>query len=247
MNPWIIKAGGELLATRSSTNRIIRDLIALARRHPIVFVHGGGPQIEAELKKHRIKIRYAKGRRVTSPETMAVVEKVLSGIINKGVAAALSNRGTAAVGLSCRDGQILTGQLIPHLGRAAAPIKTNTRLINHLLKGKFLPVLCSVASDKMGMPVNVNADDAASALAIALKAKNLIFLTDINGVLNAQKKRIPVLKRSQISSLIKAGAITGGMIPKVQSAKAALDKGVGQIQIVNGTKGIRLESGTKII
>jgi acetylglutamate kinase len=184
---------------------------------------------------------------VTSAKAMVMVERVLSGQINKDLAAALVRRKVPAVGLSCRDGGIMTGEIIPGFERAARPGHVHLRLITALLQNKFLPVLSSVASDKKGNAVNINADDAASALAIALKADNLVFLTNVAGVLNQNKKRIPVLRTSRINELINKKIIHGGMIPKVQSAREAIKKGVRQITIVNGHQGIKVEGGTKII
>jgi acetylglutamate kinase len=115
------------------------------------------------------------------------------------------------------------------------------------LKKGFLPVVSSVGSDSKGEAVNINADDAASALACSINAEHLIFLTDIAGVMDRFKKTIPFLKSNDINHLIEGGVITGGMIPKVQSARAALDKGVGEVDIVDGYKGISITNGTRII
>lgn len=245
--PWVVKAGGELLTSAAIRKKIFSRLKALHRQNPLVFVHGGGPQIEAELKRQKIANRFVRGRRVTSIEAMTVVEQVLSGQINKGLAAELTHAGVPSVGLSSRDGALLTGQPIPELGRAAKPIKTNAALLRALLSQGFLPVVSSVASDAKGQPVNINADDAASAIAVALKARHLIFLTNIGGVLDGAKKRIPVLKTSRIDVLIESAVIQGGMIPKVQSARAAISKGVGEVDILFGEKGIDLNSGTRIV
>jgi acetylglutamate kinase len=244
---YLIKAGGDLLTLKDSRKRILTSLARLQKKASVVFVHGGGPQIEAELKMKRIPIKYMYGRRVTTPEAMKVVEQVLSGLINKNLSAELNRLHVIAAGISCRDGKLITGKLIPQLGRAAKPVKIDVQLVQTLVSNGFLPVISSVASDSMGEPVNINADDAASAIAVALKADNLIFLTDISGVLNQKRERIPVLKIKQMAALIDAGVITGGMIPKVQSAKNAILKGVGEVDIVNGFEGINLKHGTRIL
>jgi acetylglutamate kinase len=178
---------------------------------------------------------------------MVVVERILSGQINKGLAAQLVVKGVNAVGLSCRDSGIIIGKPIRGLERAARPHKTNARLLRSLLKGGFLPVISSVASDQKGEAVNINADDAASAVAIALRADNLIFLTNVPGVFDQGGKRIPILKIKNVDRLIEHKVIQGGMIPKVQSARAAIQKGVHQITITNGKAGVKPKSGTKII
>ncbi len=245
--PWVVKAGGELLAAASARRKILADLVNAARSRPVVFVHGGGPQIKKELAKRRIRAAFVGGRRVTSREAMAVVEQTLSGPVNKSVVADLVRLGAAAVGLSGRDGGLITGRVIPKLGRAARPEKINGRMLSALLKGKFLPVVSSVASDTLGQAVNINADDAASAVAVHLKAARLIFLTDVAGVRNGHGKRMGRLSARDVRRLIDGGIITGGMLPKVQSAMAAIKKGVGEVDIVNGFKGMKLDQGTRII
>lgn len=227
-------------------NTILSDLARLARRQPVVFVHGGGPQIEQELLRNKIPTKFIKGRRFTSPAAMVHVERVLSGQINKGIAAELSAKGATAAGLSCRDGQVVMATPIPGLGRAAKPLKIDVSLLKVLVAGRIVPVVSSVGSDSKAQAVNINADDVASALAIKLKAANLIFLTNISGVLDQKKKRISVLKTTQIDALISNGVITGGMIPKVQSARAAIRKGVGEVDIINGKTGLSLSGGTRI-
>lgn len=245
--PVVVKAGGELVGLRAVRRALVRHLVGLHRSGPVVFVHGGGPQIEAELQKNGVSARFVKGRRLTSPAAMAIIERVLSGEINKGLAAELAHAGVPAVGLSGRDGAILTGDRIPGLQRTARPASVDPRLLTSLLQNRFLPVISSVASDRTGGAVNINADDAAAALAIRLKARNLILVTNISGVLDASKKRIPILKIGAIDRLIRDGVITGGMIPKVESARVAIRKGVGEVDIVNGKHDLSLSSGTRIV
>lgn len=245
--PWVIKAGGELLTLPSVRIKIISDLKKIQNGRPVVFVHGGGPQIEKELIKNKIPAKFFGGRRATSPAAMVVVERLLSGEINKGFVADLEKARIKAVGLSGRDGSTITAEPITGLGRAARPTNTNDHLIRTLLTSGYIPVLSTVGSDKNGAAVNINADDAASALATKIKAERLIFLTNISGVLNGNKKRIPILKTSKIEALIKNSVISGGMIPKVQSARKAIQQGVGEVDIVLGTKGINFNFGTRIV
>lgn len=245
--PWVIKAGGELLATPATRSRILASLKRYQRRESLVFMHGGGPQIEAELKRNNVEARFVGGRRVTTPEAMVHVERVLSGEINKGLVGELQRLRIPSVGLSCRDGGLVVAQPIDGLGRAARPAKTNVSLLEALLAARFTPIVSSVGSDKTGSAVNINADDAASAVAISLKAAHLVFLTNVAGVRDALGRRIPVLRIASIDRLIRDGVITGGMIPKVQSARSAIVKGVGEVDIVNGLEGIRIEHGTRIL
>jgi acetylglutamate kinase len=244
--PYVIKAGGELLLPGPVRKKILAGLKRIAGAHPLVFVHGGGPQIEDELKRNNVPTEFVKGRRRTTPDAMVHVERVLSGQINKGLAAELSAASVPSVGLSCRDGLSMVGKPLPGLGRAAAVVKVKTDLLRALMANRFVPILSSVAADGKGRAVNINADDAASALAIALKAERLIFLTNTSGVLDARKKRIPVLRANEISGLIDNGVISGGMIPKIQSARNAIQRGVGEVDILNGKQGIDFNSGTRI-
>lgn len=234
------------MGTPSIQRRVLRDLARLAKSKPVVFVHGGGPQIEMELAKNKIPNKFVNGRRVTSPEAMNVVEKVLSGSINKDIAGKLGALKVKAVGLSCRDGNLVVAKPYPKLGRAAKPVSVNPALVLSLVKSRFLPVLSSIGTDGRGGAVNINADEAASALAVATKAQHLIFLTNISGVKDKKMKTIPTLKIGRIDGLINDGTITKGMIPKVQSARNAIRAGVGQVNILNGSKGISLAAGTAI-
>jgi len=246
IKPWIIKGGGDLFISPKVRSKLLTDLVRFRRNHPTLFVHGAGPQIGKELRKNKIPFRYYNGRRVTTPAIMDVVEKILGGDVNKLLSAELLMRGIPSIGISCRDGGIIIGRPVPHLGRAGTPWKVNPKLLHVLLEANVLPVLSSVASDSRGAPLNINADDVASALAGKMKAKGLIFLTDVDGIFNQHRRRFPSLHKAQIQDLLKKGIIKGGMIPKVQSALQALQNGVAQVYIVNGTKGIHLKKGTKI-
>lgn len=245
--PIVIKAGGEMFTGESSKNQIFLALKRLHAQGPVIFVHGGGPQIKKEMDQRKIKFGFVGGRRSTSVKAMDVVEQVLSGVMNKNIAAHLSKMGVMSVGISGRDGMSVVGRPIPKLGRAAKPIKVNPGLVQKLLKVKALPVFSTVASDSLGKSVNINADDAASALAVALKAEKLIFLTDVSGVFDGAKKRIPILKIKNIKKMIAQKIIFGGMIPKIQSAAQAIQKGVGEVDILNGRYGINFKFGTRII
>lgn len=243
---WVIKAGGDLLARPAARRRVLSDVARLARRHNVVFVHGGGPQIEAALTKAGISHRFVKGRRVTSPKAMEIVEAVLSGTVNKQITADLCRKGVKALGLSGRDAGIVQARPLPWLGRAAKPTAVRAKVLKDLVSHGFTPIISTVSSDTAGRAVNVNADDAASAIAIALRATRLVFLTNVPGVLDSNRVRIPTLSAKRIQSYIDDGTITGGMIPKVQSCREAIRRGVGEVDILHGEKGVNPSSGTRI-
>ena len=177
--PWVIKAGGELMGSSPVRRKILRDLKSIGRSHPVVFIHGGGPQIEAELVKNKVPVKFVGGRRFTSEAALSIIESVLSGAINKNLVGDLLSLGVPAVGLSCRDGNLIVAEPLPHLGRAGKPVRVDPKIVIALLKDGFLPVLSSIGADKRGRAININADDAASALAVSLKARHLFFLTNI--------------------------------------------------------------------
>jgi len=243
----VVKAGGELLKQPRDREKLLSDLAKLSKREAVVLIHGGGPQIEAGLKKERIPNRFIGGRRFTSDRAMAVVEKILERSVNKELAADLLKKGVKAVGFSGRDGGMVIGRPIPGLGRAGQVKKVRVEFLRTLLGEGLLPVICSVGMDKEAKSLNINADDFASAVALALKARHLVFLTDVEGVMGSRGHRIPVLKTGGAKGLIDSKVISGGMVPKIQAALLAIRKGVGEVDILKGGKGIQLASGTRII
>lgn len=247
MNPWVIKFGGSLLSDAKARRAFLRQAAALSRRRPLVLVHGGGPEINAALEKQRIKPVFLKGRRVTDDATMAVVEQVLSGQVNKALVGELAGLGAKAVGLSGRDGGLLRASPLRGLGRVGEPRASNPAVLRALWKSGFLPVISSVAAGPKREALNVNADDAAAAIAVALRADRLVFLTDVPGVLDAARKTIPVVRCGQIRALIDVGVITGGMIPKTQSCKRAIERGVREIDIIDGRAGLLKMKGTRLL
>ena len=245
--PWVVKFGGSLLSDGKARAGFLREAAALSRRRPLVLVHGGGPEINAALEKMGVKPKFVQGRRVTDDAAMAVVEGVLSGQVNKALTGELNSFGVKAVGLSGRDGGLLRARPVPKLGRVGAPAQARPDVLLVLMRAGFLPVVSSVASDARHRAMNVNADEAASALAVALKAERLVFLTDVAGVLDARKKTIPLVRCREIEKLIKDGVITGGMIPKVRSCRRAIEKGVQEIDIIDGRSGLRRMKGTRLL
>ena len=244
---WVVKFGGSLLSDQAARLAFLKDAARLAKKNPLVLVHGGGPEINAALDKMGIVSTWVNGRRVTDDAAMGVVEGVLSGQVNKNLVGELNALGAKAVGLSGRDGGLLKAKPVRELGRVGEPDKVDPKLISVLLKAGFLPVLSSVAAGHDFGALNVNADEAAAALAIALKARRLVYLTDVPGVLDANKKTIPTIRVGDIKNLIDTKVITGGMIPKVLSCKNALKKGVAEINIIDGRAGLPKLLGTKLL
>lgn len=251
----VIKLGGKALTEEKKKNLLLKRIVELSRRIPVVVVHGGGPEITRSLEKMGIKSRFVNGLRYTDSKTMEYVEMLLSGKINKDLVNRinlLAGRiapGIKAVGLSGKDaGMVIAekmrGDHLKSLGLVGKPKKINTNLLRLLLKEKIVPVISSVAVSGKGITLNINADMFASALAVNLKAKRLFFLTDKPGILNKKGKIIPKIRLKEIKQLILKKIISEGMIPKIKSAGEAIIQGVGEVIITNGIK--NLSSGTKV-
>jgi len=238
----VIKYGGAALMNETVKNTLIQD-IALMKYvgfKPVV-VHGGGPEIDKMLKRLDIEREFVNGFRRTDAETMEVVEMVLAGKVNKDIASQISAHGTQAVGLSGKDAGLLkTRKLRPggyDLGFVGEVAEVNTQLITTLVDNGFIPVISSVGTDNAGQTYNINADYAAVAVAGALKAEKLVFLTDVPGLLtdiNDAHSVISEIKASEIRQMLQKGAIKGGMIPKVECCMAAADCGVAHVHILDG-------------
>lgn len=245
---WVVKFGGSLLSDEGARGGFLKDAAVLARKVPLVLVHGGGPEINAALEQMGVQSAWVNGRRVTDDAAMRVVEMVLSGQVNKRLVGELSLLKVKAVGLSGRDGGLLAASPVPDLGRVGAPAKADAAVLKAVLAARMTPVVSSVASDGKGGALNVNADEAAASLAAALKADRLVYLTDVAGVLDAEKKTIPVIRvKKDLEKLIASGVITGGMIPKTRSCAAAIQKGVKEVDIVDGRAGLLKMLGTRLL
>jgi acetylglutamate kinase len=247
ITPWVVKFGGSLLSDEGARRGFLKDAARIARRAPLVLVHGGGPEINATLDKLGIVSTWVNGRRVTDAAAMAAVEGVLSGQVNKSLVGELTALGARAVGLSGRDGSLMRARPVEGLGRVGEPGRVQPALLLVLLRAGYLPVLSSVAFGPDHQALNVNADEAAAALAAGLKARRLVYLTDVPGVLDARKETIPVIRTKEIRKLIADGVITGGMIPKVLSCGRAIRRGVREINIVDGRAGLAKLTGTRIL
>ncbi len=236
----VIKFGGSIMKNDSLKKAVVRDIVTLKNRgFYTVVVHGGGAEIGAWLDKVNKKSRFVGGLRVTDCETMKIVEMVLSGRVNKGIVSLIHANGGSAIGLSGKDALIIQAKKKnKSLGLVGTVVKINPQVLIKLIK-EYIIVLSSVSTDSKGTTLNVNADEAASEIAVALSADRLIFLTDVKGVMNTAVNGNPVfsnIRMSQVRTLIKDKIIQGGMVPKVLSCVDAIKRGVREIDIIDGKK-----------
>ncbi|PLX37933.1 MAG: acetylglutamate kinase [Hyphomicrobiales bacterium] len=245
----VVKYGGHAMGDPDLGKTFARDITMLAQAgvNPVV-VHGGGPQIGNMLKRLDIKSEFRAGLRVTDQATVEIVEMVLAGGINKEIVAAISAEGGRAIGLCGKDGNMVTVsklkrtvrdpessiEQIVDLGFVGEPKAVRRELLDLLAKSEIIPVLAPVAAGEDGETYNVNADTFAGAIAGALDAKRLLFLTDVPGVLDKEGRLLTELSVSDVRGLIDDGTIHGGMIPKVETCIEALERGVEGVVIVNG-------------
>jgi len=232
----LVKLGGTLLDAAESRERLATE-IAQARRDgiEIVVVHGGGKQMTRYLAERGIQSQFVNGLRVTPPEVVDAVLKVFAGTVNHELVASLNRAGAPAVGLSGIDAYLVEAeQMDVALGAVGRVTRSNPELLHVLVANGFVPVVACVAGDRQGVIYNVNADQMAVACAAAFGADQLIFLTDVEGVLDASKQVRPLLTARDSEDLIGTGVATGGMQAKLNAALAALRGGVGQVRIAPG-------------
>jgi acetylglutamate kinase len=232
----LIKLGGTLLDAADSRDRLARQ-IAAARSagHEITVVHGGGKQMTRYLEERGIQSTFVGGLRVTTPETLDAVLKVFAGSVNHELVAAINRAGALAVGISGIDSFLVEAeQMDPALGAVGRVTSSNPALLRLLTGNDYVPVVACVAGDRQGRVFNVNADQMAVACAAAFGARQLIFLTDVEGVLDGAKRVRPLLTADESRSLIAEGIATGGMQAKLNAALAALAAGVEQVRIAPG-------------
>ena len=231
----LIKIGG---STLSSEDTSFGDVAALQRQgaRPVI-VHGGGPAITSWMAKLGIHAEFVRGLRVTDGPSLEVATAVLAGLINKQLVSEMQNVGVNAVGVSGADGGLLRGRITdPELGFVAGELEADASLIECLTDAGYVPVVAPVASsaDDAGQLLNVNADSAAGALAVALGAQRLVFLTDVDGILNADGRLIKRVPLATGEELLHSGIVKGGMLPKLEACILAARAGV-KAGIVNGT------------
>jgi acetylglutamate kinase len=232
----LIKLGGTLLDAADSRDRLARQ-IAAARSvgHEITVVHGGGKQMTRYLEERGIQSTFVGGLRVTTPETLDAVLKVFAGSVNHELVAAINRAGALAVGISGIDSFLVEAeQMDPALGAVGRVTNSNPAILHLLTANRYVPVVACVAGDRKGQVFNVNADQMAVACAAAFGARQLIFLTDVEGVLDGAKRVRPLLTAAESRSLIAEGIATGGMQAKLNAALSALDAGVEQVRIAPG-------------
>ncbi len=232
----LIKLGGTLLDVAESRDRLAAEIVAAtARGVQAVVVHGGGKQMTRFLAERGVESRFVNGLRVTTPEVLDAVLKVFAGSVNQELVSALNRAGARAVGISGIDACLVeAAQMDPALGAVGRVTRANPELLDLLTSAGFLPVVACVAGDREGNVYNVNADQMAVACAAGFGAGRLIFLTDVEGVLDAGKKIRPQLTATDCQELIAAGVATGGMQAKLNAATTALAHGVGQVVIAPG-------------
>ncbi len=244
----VVKYGGHAMGDEAVARDFARDMVLLEQSgvNPVV-VHGGGPQIGAMLKKLGIASHFSGGLRVTDSATIEIVEMVLCGSINKQIVGFINAEGGRAIGLCGKDGNMVTAKKLERpvdlhadhadqvdLGFVGEPDRIDTTVLTQVLGRELIPVLAPVAQGSHGETYNVNADTFAGAIAGALGAKRLLFLTDVPGVLDKNKQIMKELKVDDIRRLIADGTITGGMIPKVETCIYALEQGVEGVVILDG-------------
>jgi acetylglutamate kinase len=240
----VYKVGGPAL----EDPRLLGPLADEVRRGagPALLVHGGGRHIDRLLRALAIESRFVDGRRETSPAAMEVVEMVLSGAVNKSLAAGLGEAGVRAIGISGRDAGLIRARLEPGLGRVGTPATIDPSVVLSLWSAGLLPVVSPVSLGPDGEAVNVNADEAALGLARALSASSLVYLSDVDGVCVGEEA-VASLSREEARRRIADGTIAGGMALKVRVALDAADAGVPEVVIAGRA---RLEGrfpGTRIV
>ncbi len=233
---FVVKLGGALLDDSAALSATIDSICALhtARPGSVIVVHGGGSSVDRHLARLGMPTEKRDGIRLTPPEQMIEISAVLSGRVNATIVAELLARGSSAVGLSLADGfltsSITTTRYSFNPGRVGEVVSGDAKLVHTLLNAGFLPIISSVAVDAGGDLLNVNADDAAAAIARIVGATRLIFLTDVSGVLDQDGALIPQMTAPEVATLIEQGVIYGGMIPKINNALAtATETGIGVV------------------
>ena len=232
----VIKLGGHAMTSDEAMDSFARDVV-LMRQVGInpVIVHGGGPMINALLDKLEIKSEFVNGKRVTDAATMEVVEMVLSGTVNKRIVQAINKQGGRAVGLSGKDANLVVcDPSDPALGLVGNPSEINPEVIRTLFENDLIPVIAPLGAGRKGETFNINGDTVAGAIAGALSADRLLLLTDVSGVKNADGDVLTEMNSDQIREMTASGVIAGGMIPKTETALAALEEGVKAVVILDG-------------
>ena len=245
----VVKYGGHAMGDPALAADFARDIVLIKQAgvNPIV-VHGGGPQIGSLLERLNIRSEFKGGLRVTDRETVEVVEMVLAGSVNKEIVTAINSQGGKAVGISGKDANLMRAkrlerrwrdpdsniEQIADLGFVGAPAAVDPHIIDVIIHSDLIPVVAPIGVGPDGETLNINADTFAGALASAMKAKRLLLLTDVEGVLDKDGSLIKSLTTAEAQSLIEDGTISGGMIPKIESCLDVIAEGVEAVVIING-------------
>jgi len=236
----VVKYGGAAMVEPERARQFAEDVVLMQYVGMLpVIVHGGGPQISAMMKRLGKEPRFIDGVRVTDAATMEIVEMVLAGRINKEIVTGIQQCGGRAVGLTGKDGALLQAEKIKgfdkdNVGHVGAVATVDPSVLSALEAGGFIPVISPIGADRKGVTYNINADQAAGAIAAAIRAEKFIILTDVPGILDREKTLISTLSRKEAGRLIKSGVIAGGMLPKVEAALTAVEAGVRKAHIVDG-------------
>jgi len=239
----VIKYGGNAMINEDLKKTVMEDITLLkyVGMNPVI-VHGGGPDISAELKTHNVESEFINGLRVTDADTIKIAQMVLVGKTNKEVVSNININGGNAVGLCGIDGRIIECEPLTEdeegnkidVGFVGKITKINSSIIKSLCEDEYIPVIAPIGTDKNGQSYNINADTVASAVATAMSAEKLIYLTDVEGVKDNEGNIIFEITTENAEKLIEEGTISGGMIPKSRACMNAVEKGVNRVHIIDG-------------
>jgi acetylglutamate kinase len=237
----VIKYGGAAMIEEALKTSFAQDIVLLQSlgMRPVV-VHGGGPEVSKVIQSLGQEVTFVDGLRVTTAENLKVAEMVLSGNLNKEIIAHLQTFGGKAVGLSGKDGNLIQADKKKHasgidLGYVGTIRQINPELLHLLIREQFIPVVSPIGMGSSGETYNINADTVAAAIAVALEARKMIFMTDVDGVLSDGKELISYLDTATAENLIANKVISGGMVPKIQAALDCVKANVRSAHIINGT------------
>ncbi|MGH6866578.1 MAG: acetylglutamate kinase [Methyloceanibacter sp.] len=245
----VVKYGGHAMGDPELARAFARDIVLIKQAgvNPVV-VHGGGPQIGSLLERLNIKSEFRGGLRVTDRDTVDVVEMVLAGSVNKEIVSSINDQGGKAVGISGKDANLMRAKRLERrwrdpdsnieqvmdLGFVGDPTLVDPHIIDVIINSDLIPVVAPIGVGPDGETLNINADTFAAALAVALKAKRLLLLTDVDGVLDKQGQLIRSMTTTEAQNLIEDCTISGGMIPKIESCMDVISEGVEAVVIING-------------
>jgi acetylglutamate kinase len=245
----VVKYGGHAMGDPELSRDFARDIVLLKQAgvNPVV-VHGGGPQIGKLLERLNIKSEFKGGLRVTDRETVDVVEMVLAGSVNKEIVSAINDQGGKAVGICGKDANLMRAKRLERrvrdpdsnieqvmdLGFVGEPALVEPHIVDVIIHSDLIPVVAPIGVGPEGETLNINADTFAAALAVAMKAKRLLLLTDVDGVLDKDGQLIRSMTTAEAQGLIEDGTITAGMIPKIESCMDVIAEGVEAVVIING-------------